>query len=101
AYDERYRRYSPGGMLDFLSIRRAWEAGVREYDFLSGDEPYKAERTNARRSVRYLALYPPGLRGRAAFGLLVVPRWRLKRAPWAQAALQRWVRYRTRAEALP
>lgn len=96
AYDEEYRKFSPGGVLDFLSIQRAWEAGAREYDFLSGDEPYKAERTNATRSLRYLALYPTTLRGMLAFALLIAPRWRLKQFAFAHAAHQSWIRLRNR-----
>lgn len=96
AYDEEYRKFSPGGVLDFLSIQRAWEAGAREYDFLSGNEAYKAERTNAARSLRYLALYPTTPRGLLAFALLIAPRWRLKQFAFAHAAHQAWVRLRSR-----
>jgi CelD/BcsL family acetyltransferase involved in cellulose biosynthesis len=92
AYRTDYRKYSPGGVLDFLSIERAWNEGAREYDFMSGDEPYKAERTSAQRSIRYLALHPETVRGHLAYGLLVAPRWGLKSYAPARAAHQWWVR---------
>jgi CelD/BcsL family acetyltransferase involved in cellulose biosynthesis len=95
AYDEEYRKWSPGGVLDFLSIERAWQLGLREYDFMSGDEPYKAERTTSERPLDYLALYPPTARGHLAYNLLVAPRWKLKDSAHAKAALQWWVRLRS------
>jgi CelD/BcsL family acetyltransferase involved in cellulose biosynthesis len=95
AYDEEYRKWSPGGVLDFLSIERAWQLGRREYDFMSGDEPYKAERTTSERPLDYLALYPPTARGHLAYNLLVAPRWKLKDSAHAKAALQWWVRRRS------
>jgi CelD/BcsL family acetyltransferase involved in cellulose biosynthesis len=91
AYDETYRKFSPGGVVDCLAIQRAWQDGAREYDFMSGDEPYKAERTDRIRSLRYLALYPATLRGRFAFETLVAPRWRLKGFRPAQHALSLWM----------
>ncbi|MFN3649549.1 MAG: GNAT family N-acetyltransferase [Armatimonadota bacterium] len=100
AYDEDYRKFSPGGVLDCLSIQRAWESGRREYDFMSGDEVYKAERTMFTRAIRYLALYPPTLSGMLAFVLLVAPRWRLKSYAFARAALQLWVTRKSKPAAL-
>ncbi len=94
AYDEAFRKYSPGGVLDFLSIERAWKAGAREYDFMSGDEPYKAERTDATRPIRYRALFPDGPRGQLAFALLIAPRWQLKQQAAARVAHQLWVQWK-------
>jgi CelD/BcsL family acetyltransferase involved in cellulose biosynthesis len=92
AYREEHRKLSPGAVLDFASIRRAWEIGVREYDFLSGDEAYKLPRTTAQRPISYLALFPATARGYAAFNLVLAFRWRLKGCAPARAALQLWVR---------
>lgn len=97
AYVHDYAKYSPGGILDFLSFERAWQDGVREYDFLCGDEPYKAERTTAQRTVRYLALHPATVRGHLAYRLLIAPRWGLKDYAPARAAHQCWTRWRSRA----
>ncbi len=92
AFDERFPKSSVGGILAYLSIERAWNLGVREYDYLSGDEAYKAGRTDRSRALTYRALYPQAARGYAAYGLLLAPRWRLKqvgavRSLW-QAARQ-------------
>jgi len=97
AYRTEYRKYSPGGVLDFLSIERAWSQGAREYDFMSGDEPYKMERTTEQRAIRYLALYPADTRGRLAFQLVIASRWRLKDCQPVRVAHQRWSRWRGRA----
>jgi CelD/BcsL family acetyltransferase involved in cellulose biosynthesis len=40
-FDDRYASISPGRMLDALCIRSAIEQGMKEVDFLRGDEPYK------------------------------------------------------------
>jgi CelD/BcsL family acetyltransferase involved in cellulose biosynthesis len=95
AYRTEFRKYSPGGVLDFLSIERAWKEGAREYDFMSGDEPYKAERTVAERPIRYRALHPSDVRGHLAYGLLLAPRWTLKGYPAARAAHQLWTQARS------
>jgi CelD/BcsL family acetyltransferase involved in cellulose biosynthesis len=94
AYREEYRKYSPGGVLDYLSIENAWRDGAREYDFMSGDEPYKAERTDAQRPIRYMALHPRNARGWGAYLALLAPRWALKGYPTVRAAHQTWVRLR-------
>lgn len=101
AYDDGYRKLSPGGVLDFQSIQAAWAEGFREYDFMSGDEPYKAERTDRARVISYLALYPDTPAGRLAFGLLIAPRWRLKGWSHARAAHRLWVRLRALAPLPP
>ena len=100
AYRTEFRKYSPGGVLDFLSIERAWKDGAREYDFMSGDEPYKAERTVAERPIRYRALHPADVRGYLAYGLLLAPRWRLKGYPAARAAHQLWTQARSNPAAM-
>lgn len=100
AYRTEFRKYSPGGVLDFLSIERAWKDGAREYDFMSGDEPYKAERTVAERPIRYRALHPADVRGHLAYGLLVAPRWKLKGYPPARVAHQLWTQARSNPAAV-
>jgi CelD/BcsL family acetyltransferase involved in cellulose biosynthesis len=75
-------------------MERAWQSGLREYDFMSGDEAYKSGWTDGERQIRYRALFPATPAGYAAYGALVAPRWRLKGSPAARAALQWWVRAR-------
>jgi CelD/BcsL family acetyltransferase involved in cellulose biosynthesis len=97
AYVPRYAKYSAGGILDYLSFEQAWRDGLREYDFLCGDEPYKAERTSGRRTVHYLALHPATTRGYLAYRVLIAPRWGLKDYAPIRFAYQRWTRWRRRA----
>ena len=40
-YDPALRRYSPGSILDLLSVKACLEAGDLDYDYLMGDEAYK------------------------------------------------------------
>lgn len=41
AYDQVFRRFSPGALLTCRLVRNSFESGDREFDFLLGDEPYK------------------------------------------------------------
>ncbi len=41
AFDESFSEFSPGRVAVALSIRDALDMGMREYDFLRGEEPYK------------------------------------------------------------
>lgn len=86
-YHQQYARYGPGAVLEFHSIREAWREGRREYDYMSGLEPYKAERTHAVRPLSTLIAHPRTPQGYLAFALLVPARWRLERFPPARTAL--------------
>lgn len=86
AYDDDYKRTSVGSFMAYVSFEAAWRAGVREYDYLSGEEPYKLERTNASRSIHHLAVHRRSPRGWLAYGLLVAPRWRLRNVRALRAA---------------
>lgn len=87
AYDEQFKKWSPGGVVNYHSLRSAWEAGLREYDFMSGMEPYKKERANAVRALKYRAIFPTTARGWAAYALLIAPRWGLRQFRVARRAL--------------
>jgi len=100
AYDEEHRKLYLGGLLHYRAIERAWEAGLREYDFMSGDEAYKTGWTTGERTLRYRAVFPPTPRGYLAFATLVAPRWRLKQSPHAHAALRLWVQLRNNPAAV-
>jgi CelD/BcsL family acetyltransferase involved in cellulose biosynthesis len=45
-YDEAFRSDAPGTLLRAASIERAFECGVRRYDFLGKDDPWKREWTS-------------------------------------------------------
>lgn len=94
AYHEEYRKYSAGALVMYRAIEAAWNAGAREYDFLNGDEPYKLERTDSVRPLRFRALYPATPRGFLAFAYLVAPRWWLKDFAPAHTAYHAWITFR-------
>ena len=86
AYDERYRATRAGSILTYQALQDAWQRGVREFDYLSGEEPYKLERTNASRTIYHLAAHRRTARGWLAYALLVAPRWRLRNVSALRAA---------------
>ncbi|HYX47868.1 MAG TPA: hypothetical protein VE820_13750, partial [Sphingomicrobium sp.] len=48
---------------------------------LTGDEAYKLDRTSELRPIYHLAGHQRTMRGWLAEGLLVLPRWKLRRVP--------------------
>jgi len=96
AYDKEQRSHYVGGVLHHHAFTAAWAEGRREYDFMVGDEAYKADWCNAERTLRYLAVHPPTARGRAAYRLLVAPRWALKRSGLVRAVFERSTQLRGR-----
>lgn len=81
AYDEHYSKSRAGSILSYLAIEHSWHSGAREYDYLSGEEPYKAERTTSVRSIYHLCAHRRALRGWLAYVLLLAPRWNLRQVP--------------------
>lgn len=81
AYREDARQTRAGSVLAYLALERLWSCGIREFDYLSGEEPYKLERTNASREIHHLAVHSPTAKGWLAFCFLVAPRWRLRDVP--------------------
>jgi CelD/BcsL family acetyltransferase involved in cellulose biosynthesis len=55
---------SVGQVLMGMMIRRAIERGYRRFDFLRGDEPYKATWTSQRSVTWELTAFRPGWKGR-------------------------------------
>jgi CelD/BcsL family acetyltransferase involved in cellulose biosynthesis len=54
----------PGGVIIYLAIRRAIEAGCGEFDFLGGEALYKDQLALASRSIVRLRVVRPGVRER-------------------------------------
>lgn len=94
AYQEKFSKLGAGAVLDILAIEKSWQEGRREYDYLSGAEEYKDERTNAVRPLKQLILYPPTLRGRLAFEALIGARRNLQKSKTARAVVEYllWIR---------
>lgn len=62
-FEPEYAQYSLGTLALGLTIRRALEEGLEEYDFLHGDEEYKYRWAFEARELVRLELFPPSLRG--------------------------------------
>lgn len=75
AFDEAYQELGAGSLLHLLRIRNAFQEGLKEYDFLRGEESYKQQWTST-----YRNLYQVAIANRSA--------WRSR---WALVALRfRW-----------
>lgn len=64
-FDERYDKYSPGKGIVGRAIRAAIEGGYRRFDFLRGDEPFKARYAPELHHTKHYRLTRPGLRSAA------------------------------------
>jgi CelD/BcsL family acetyltransferase involved in cellulose biosynthesis len=62
-FDPEWGKHSVGLVTMGLTIRRAFEEGALEFDFLHGDEAYKFHWTQSVRRLTQYELYPPGARG--------------------------------------
>jgi CelD/BcsL family acetyltransferase involved in cellulose biosynthesis len=63
-YDAEYRRFGPGGVLTFESLRRAFELGLDSYEFLGTDDPYKLQWTSTVRERMRLQIFSRSIAGR-------------------------------------
>ena len=69
-FDVELRKFGPGGLITYEQLARAFELGLRRYEFLGTDEPYKTVWTPAvheRRVLQAFAPTPLGLAERAAY----------------------------------
>jgi CelD/BcsL family acetyltransferase involved in cellulose biosynthesis len=62
-FDPAYARCSPGWVLGEIILRDMIDAGMRDYDFLGGEDPYKVRWGAERRSYLYFTMVRPGSRG--------------------------------------
>lgn len=78
-FDPAWRAWSVGAVMIAVALRRAFQDGLEEFDFLKGDEGYKALWMNAVREERALSacnrslrgmVWGAASRGRAALGVL-------------------------------
>jgi CelD/BcsL family acetyltransferase involved in cellulose biosynthesis len=63
-YDPAYGRFAPGMLLRHEMIARAFAEGLRSYEFLGNDEPWKLEWTTTVRRRELLQAFAPTVRGR-------------------------------------
>lgn len=97
AFDARFSGMRAGSVLAYLSLENGWKRGIREFDYLSGEEPYKLQRTNTARPIYQLAAYRPSLRGRTAYWLVAGARARLREVKALRTLRAGWIRLRARA----
>lgn len=88
-YDDKYGSFSPGVLLHADAIADAFERRLTEYDFLSGDEPYKERWCSHRRGIEHVALFHRGSASVAAWLTLVEARWALRRSQTLTQSRQR------------
>jgi CelD/BcsL family acetyltransferase involved in cellulose biosynthesis len=68
-FDEEYDKFSPGKGIVGRAIRAAIDGGFARFDFLRGDEPFKARYADQVHVTRHYRLIRPGLRAAAiAYG---------------------------------
>ena len=72
-FDESYDKLSPGKGIIGRAIRAAIEAGYERFDFLRGDEPFKARYATDCHVTKHYRLTRPGLR--AAAIAYARPKW--------------------------
>jgi CelD/BcsL family acetyltransferase involved in cellulose biosynthesis len=82
--DPRWEDQRVGVVLMTVMIRRAIEHGYRRFDFLRGDETYKALWTASQRTTVELVIFRPGWRGLWLRGLDLAARLRA-RLLWQRA----------------
>ena len=78
SFDPAFYDASPGVYLTARIIEDAYERGLREYDFMRGDEPYKLQWHGACRQEVELVMDTGSLRGQAIRALAFEARWRLR-----------------------
>jgi CelD/BcsL family acetyltransferase involved in cellulose biosynthesis len=87
-YDPEWARFAPGTLLTHAAIARAYEQGLRRYDFLGGEDPYKLDWTSQVRERLRLQAF-----GHTPAGLVAHAAWRYGR-PLAKRALAEYAKRR-------
>jgi CelD/BcsL family acetyltransferase involved in cellulose biosynthesis len=92
AWDPDLATLAPSSLLLAHVIERAYESGLHRFDFMLGEEPYKARWATGERHTVNLVLASPTLRGQAAYAALVG--WqRARQRARSSALLQKARRY--------
>jgi len=82
AFDAAYAYYSPGTMLIPAVFDYGFKHGYREYDFMRGDEPYKARWSQHAHQNSRFALWTPGWRSDLMACLYLSVRPRIPQRVW-------------------
>jgi CelD/BcsL family acetyltransferase involved in cellulose biosynthesis len=62
-YDQEFRRFGPGPMLHHVMLERAFEEGLRSYELLGTEEPWKMEWADRVRELLLLQAFAPSPSG--------------------------------------
>ena len=73
-FDPEFRQFGPGMMLRADMVRRAHEDGLRSYELLGNDDPWKQDWSSGVRERVSLQLIPKGATGRLVWGVEAVGR---------------------------
>jgi CelD/BcsL family acetyltransferase involved in cellulose biosynthesis len=84
--------FSPGTALIASAVKSAHDRKLQSFDFLRGDEPYKALWKNEDRVLHQLVIPAPGVMGSIAL-LALRLRWKLREYSWAHR-LRNWLAQR-------
>jgi CelD/BcsL family acetyltransferase involved in cellulose biosynthesis len=94
AWEPSLAPLAPSSLLLGHLVERAYSLGLRRFDFMLGDEPYKARWATEERQTVNLVVGAPTLRGQAAFAALVgaqQARRRARSSPLLQRARRHWL----------
>jgi CelD/BcsL family acetyltransferase involved in cellulose biosynthesis len=94
AWEPELAPLAPSSVVLAHLIERAYDRGLRRFDFMLGDEPYKARWATEERETVNLVVAAPTLRGQAAFAALVGTqraRRRARSSPLIQRARRHWL----------
>ena len=94
AWEPELAPLAPSSLLLSYLIERGYERGLTRFDFMLGDEPYKARWATEERETVNLVVGAPTLRGQAAFTALVGAqraRRRARSSPLLQRARRHWL----------
>jgi CelD/BcsL family acetyltransferase involved in cellulose biosynthesis len=94
AWEPELAPFAPSSLLLAHLVERAYQRGLRRFDFMLGDEPYKGRWATDERETVNLVVGAPTLRGQAAFAALVGTqraRRQARSSPLLQRARRHWL----------
>jgi CelD/BcsL family acetyltransferase involved in cellulose biosynthesis len=94
AWEPELALLAPSALLLAHLVEQAYSRGFTRFDFMLGDEAYKARWTTEERQTVNVVIGAPTLRGQAAFGTLVgaqAARRRARTSPLLQRARRHWL----------
>ncbi|MGE3272014.1 MAG: GNAT family N-acetyltransferase [Chloroflexota bacterium] len=94
AWEPELASLAPSSLLLAHLVERAYARGLQRFDFMLGDEPYKARWATDERQTVNLVIGAPTLRGQAAYAALAGTqkvRKRARSSPLIQRARRHWL----------